>query len=43
LNRFLPQRVVAKNQRRHCFDDGHRSWKNAWIVASASGKLGWLF
>src|SRR5262249_497954 len=34
----LPQRVIAKNERGHCFNDRHGSWKNTRIVASAGGK-----
>jgi hypothetical protein len=39
----LPQRVIAKNERGHCFDDRHGSWKNTRIVASAGRQRSLLF
>jgi hypothetical protein len=38
-DRVLPQRMITKNERSHCFDDGHGSWKNTRIMASAGGKV----
>src|SRR5205823_3673744 len=41
-NCALPQSVIAENERGHCFDNRHGSWKNTWIMASAGGKLSLL-
>src|SRR4029077_3747609 len=41
-DRVLPQRVIAKNERGHRFDDRHGSWKNTRIMPSAGGKLSLL-
>src|SRR6266550_4003692 len=41
-DRVLPQRVIAENERGHCFDNWHGSWKNARIMPSAGSKLSLL-
>jgi len=41
-DRVLPQCVIAKNERGHCFDNRHGSWKNTRIMPSAGGKLSLL-
>src|SRR6266849_10335202 len=41
-DRPLPQRMIAKNERGHCFDNRHGSWKNTRIMPSAGGKLSLL-
>ena len=43
LDRALPQRVIAKDERGHRFYDGHRSRENTRIVAATDGKLGRWF
>src|SRR6266508_5967521 len=42
INCSLPQSMIAKNQRGHCFYDWHCSGKNARIMASARSELGLL-
>src|SRR5438552_16299431 len=42
LDRVLPQLVIAKNERGHCFDNWHGSWKNTRIMPAAGGKLSLL-
>jgi hypothetical protein len=42
LDRALPQRVIAKDERGHRFYDGHRSRENTRIMASTDGKHGLL-
>src|SRR5678815_1038025 len=41
-DRPLPQRVITKNERGHCFDNRHGPWKNTRIMPSAGGKLSLL-
>src|SRR5205823_12679325 len=41
-DRPLPQCVIAKNERGHCFDNRHGSWKNTRIMPSPGSKLSLL-
>jgi hypothetical protein len=42
IDRALPQRVIAKNERGHCFDNRHGSWKNTRVMASPGCEFGLL-
>src|SRR5215475_12498950 len=41
-DRALSQRVIVKDERSHCFDNRHGSWKNTRVMPSAGGQFSLL-